>query len=88
LALVPVYSAFAWVGDGLVCGIAHNLLGIHIPATIPRFLLLASIPYPLYLVHEKIGWPVLLQVEPRGASHHPAAHWQARACTRCARPSP
>jgi len=37
--------SFAWVGAGLAYGIAHNLLGIHIPATIPRFLLLESIPW-------------------------------------------
>jgi peptidoglycan/LPS O-acetylase OafA/YrhL len=37
--------SFAWVGAGLAYGIAHNLLGIAIPATIPRFLLLESIPW-------------------------------------------
>lgn len=134
--------SFAWVGAGLAYGIAHHLLGIAIPGTIPRFLLLETIPwfvigmtayttlrdrrwstarlallalclatiatrgdldrtiaavlsaalvvlasrgrlpaltlrplvffgaisYPLYLVHEKIGWAVLLELEPRVAS--------------------
>jgi peptidoglycan/LPS O-acetylase OafA/YrhL len=131
--------SYAWVAAGLAYGIAHYVLGVGIPATVPRFLLLESVPwfvigmtayttlrdrrwrpahtvllvlcvatvatrgeaeravaaalsaalvllasrgrlplltlrplvffgalsYPLYLVHEKIGWALLLTLEPR-----------------------
>jgi len=142
--------SFTWVGAGLAYAIAHYQLGIAIPATLPRFLLLESIPwfvigmtayttlrdrqwrpahllllalcvttialrgeaeraiaavasaallllasrgflpwltlrplvfvgaisYPLYLVHEKIGWAVLLAIEP-----HLPSSWLAIALT-------
>jgi peptidoglycan/LPS O-acetylase OafA/YrhL len=131
--------SYAWVGAGLAYGIVHHVFGVDVPATVPRFLLLESIPwfvigmtayttlrdrrwrpahtvlvalcvatvatlgeaertiaaalsaalvllasrgrlpfltvrplvffgalsYPLYLVHEKVGWALLLTLEPR-----------------------
>ena len=56
------YVIAALVTMSLVLLASRNLLGW---LALRPLVFLGAISYPLYLIHEKIGWAVLLQIEPR-----------------------